>query len=164
MTVVALKFPDENVERRILGHLPAYRTQKEHKVAERLETQGDKRMKIEGQEGSPYVTDYSIDELVVRLNADDELPNDLVQRTIARGGVTDLMPELSRLRNESDTVDQFFQALVDFFRQKGLITIDAQFVESELNGLRERGYAEQDNGRWKMTKNGLTALTAEQED
>lgn len=172
MTTVALHFPSENVERRVLAHLPVYRTQKDHKVAERLETKGDEKLKIAGQNMAPYVDSFTIDEMVVRLSQDDDLPTDLAQRAINGGLVPQLMDTLLVAKERSADLDEFWTEVVRILRESGLIAVNAEFVANELNGLRERGYAEtfpedQDlpapQRRWRMTKAGLEALTAEQE-
>lgn len=172
MATPALHFPTENVERRVLAHLPVYRTQKDHKVAERLETKGDEKLKIGGQNRSPYVTGFTLTEMVDRLVKDDDLPTDLAQRAINGGQVPHLMDTLFAAKERCETLDEFWDEVVRVLKESGLIAVDREFVSSELDKLRERGYAEtfpEDidlvpaERRWRMTKTGLEALTAEQE-
>lgn len=151
----ALTFPFENVERRILGHLPAYRTQKEQKDVERLERDGhtDTEVKAllkkvenedddrEGTDEDPRVTfgcgfhisGYTVAELTQRLKRDEFFSLDVASRATRKGRAAPAQ-------------------------------VDESFVSAELDALEARGLAKKTGDNWKMTKAGLEALTAEQED
>ena len=157
----ALKFPYENVERRVLGCLPVYRTAKEMKTALRLESSGhtnaeiaklkanvtnpddpregtdeDPRIIGRGLDGEPLeiepVTSVTATEIFELLATDEFFVQDLIARTI-RTGATPEQPSLL-------------------------------MIAEELAKLEARGYASSEQGRYTMTKDGLDAITAPQEE
>lgn len=151
----ALKFPTENVERRVLGHLPVYRSPKDQKVAERLERDGHTdaevkalRKEVENEDDSREGTDedprvafgcgfhvsgYTVAELTQRLQRDEFFALDVASRGLRGGRVV-----------PGGNVEAF--------------------VATELEALESRGLAKKAGDHWTMTKAGLEALTAEQED
>ncbi len=139
----------DEVERRILGHLPAWREDPQEALRLEVEGHSDAEIKAllkaptnpederEGTEEDPRIikgggysiTSYKAPELTVRLKSDSELPVAIAIKVI---------------RDGEEPV-----ALAD------------DFVTEQLQGLQKRGLAEVDAmGNWTMTQTGFEALTA----
>lgn len=147
----------DEVEHRVLAHLPVWRNPEDAAEAERLERDGHGAEEIaalkaapanpdDGREGTDldpriiagtglHITSYTAEQLLERLSHDGPL----------------LEP-----RPRKDKPGEFLPPLLEELRQT---TLTPDYVAGELAGLLGKGLAAVDEqGRWTMTEQGRQAL------
>jgi hypothetical protein len=159
----------DDVERRVLGHLPAWRSAKDAAEAARLERDGHSDAEIKKLLASPttakQLADQGLDEDPDEREGTDEDP-----RIIHGCGYTITsytVPELTERLRRDDHLPLYLAKRI--IEQGGdPRPLDEDLVLAELQALEKRKLAERSTGAdgetsWTMTRAGLGALTAEVE-
>ena len=155
MTVAKL----DDVERRVLGHLPAWRSAADLKEAIRHETEGHNDDEIAALNASPMTAERA--ELHGLEDPDAREGTDEDPRVVQGAGHSVQSYTVSGLtdRLRADDYLSMYVAKRTFETGEAAMALNDAWTAAELAKLEGRGLATHQEDAWTMTKAGFLALT-----